>query len=170
MWVQIEFFIEIEISIVHSTNDNARLWVIILSDYLARYAQQLNNLCSIVRWWREVDTEYSFYIYLKTSQRQYCKDLTAVDFKRKLKIQLLIQSMHKKVLKGTKRMPWHILPTKDVEDCEKSRGAVNRLWSGNIRMGKPAAGHAVSIVCWIHRHSEREPSELKHLSRTRKRE
>ena len=41
--------------------------------------------------------------------------------------QLLVKSMHKKVLKGTKWMPRRILPMKDVEDCDKSRGAVNKL-------------------------------------------
>jgi len=35
--------------------------------------------------------------------------------------------MHKKVLKSTQWMPRRILPKKDVEDCEKSRGAVNKL-------------------------------------------
>ena len=35
--------------------------------------------------------------------------------------------MHKKVLKGTQWMPRRILPTKDVEDCEKSWGAVIKL-------------------------------------------
>ena len=41
--------------------------------------------------------------------------------------QLLVKSMHKKVLKSTQWMPRCILPKKDVEDCEKSRGAVNKL-------------------------------------------
>lgn len=41
--------------------------------------------------------------------------------------QLLVESMHKKVLKGTKWMPRRILPMKDVEDCDKSRGAVIKL-------------------------------------------
>ena len=41
--------------------------------------------------------------------------------------QLLVESMHKKVLKSTERMPRRILPMKDVEDCDKSRGAVNKL-------------------------------------------
>ena len=41
--------------------------------------------------------------------------------------QLLVKSMHKKVLKSTQWMPRRILPKKDVEDCEKSRGAVNKL-------------------------------------------
>ena len=41
--------------------------------------------------------------------------------------QLLVKSMHKKVLKGTKWMPRRILPMKDVEDCDKSRVAVNKL-------------------------------------------
>ena len=34
--------------------------------------------------------------------------------------------MHKKVLKGTKWMPRRILPMKDVEDCDKSWGAVKK--------------------------------------------
>ena len=41
--------------------------------------------------------------------------------------QLLVESMHKKVLKSIERMPRRILPKKDVEDCDKSRGAVNKL-------------------------------------------
>ena len=41
--------------------------------------------------------------------------------------QLLVKSMHKKVLKGTEWMPRRISPMKDVEDCDKSRGAVNKL-------------------------------------------
>ena len=44
-----------------------------------------------------------------------------------LKIQLPLQSMHKKVLKGAKWMPRRILPMKDVEDCDKLRVAVNKL-------------------------------------------
>ena len=43
------------------------------------------------------------------------------------KFQLLVKSMHKKVLKGTKWMPRRILPMKDVEDCDKLREAVNKL-------------------------------------------
>ena len=45
--------------------------------------------------------------------------------------------MHKKVLKGTKWMPRRILPMKDVEDCDKLRVAVNKLLSGDLRIGKP---------------------------------
>ena len=41
--------------------------------------------------------------------------------------QLLVKSMHKKVLKGTQWMPRRILPMKDVEDCDKLRVAVNKL-------------------------------------------
>ena len=43
------------------------------------------------------------------------------------KFQLLVKSMHKKVLKGTKWMPRRILPMKDVEDGDKPREAVNKL-------------------------------------------
>lgn len=41
--------------------------------------------------------------------------------------QLLVESMHKKVLKGTEWMPRRISPKKDVEDCDKSRRAVIKL-------------------------------------------
>ena len=43
------------------------------------------------------------------------------------KWQILVKSMHKKVLKGAKWMPRRILPMKDVEDCDKLREAVNKL-------------------------------------------
>ena len=54
--------------------------------------------------------------------------------------------MHKKVLKGTKWMPRRILPMKDVEDCDKLRVAVNKLWSGDLRMGKPSMGNAMLSI------------------------
>ena len=57
--------------------------------------------------------------------------------------QLLVKSMHKKVLKGTKWMPRRILPMKDVEDCDKLRVAVNKRQSGDFRMGKPNTSHVV---------------------------
>ena len=59
------------------------------------------------------------------------------------KYQLLVKSMHKKVLKRTKWMPRRILPMKDVEDCDKPREAVNKLWSGDFRMGKPSMSHVM---------------------------
>ena len=36
-------------------------------------------------------------------------------------------------------MPWRQMPKKDVGHCEKPRGAVYRLRSGDVRMGKPTA-------------------------------
>ena len=57
--------------------------------------------------------------------------------------QLLVKSMHKKVLKGAKWMPRRILPMKDVEDCDKLRVAVNKLLSGDLRMGEPSTSHVV---------------------------
>lgn len=41
--------------------------------------------------------------------------------------QILVKSMHKKVLKSIQWMPRRILPMKDVEDCDKSWRAVNKL-------------------------------------------
>ena len=54
--------------------------------------------------------------------------------------------MHKKVLKGTKWMPRRILPMKDVEDCDKLRVAVNKLLSGDFRMGKPGMVNTMSLI------------------------
>ena len=58
--------------------------------------------------------------------RKFFKELTASNCNNGY-YQLLVKSMHKKVLKGTQWMPRRILPMKDVEDCDKSRGAVNKL-------------------------------------------
>ena len=54
--------------------------------------------------------------------------------------------MHKKVLKGTQWMPRRILPMKDVEDCDKLRVAVNKLLSGDLRIGKPSTSHVVLLI------------------------
>ncbi len=54
--------------------------------------------------------------------------------------------MHKKVLKGTEWMPRRILPMKDVEDCDKLRVAVNKLLSGDFRMGKPGMINLMSLT------------------------
>ena len=35
-------------------------------------------------------------------------------------------------------MPRLVEAKKDVLGCEKSRGAANKLWSGDIRMGQPS--------------------------------
>ena len=34
-------------------------------------------------------------------------------------------------------MPWHVQAKKDVARCDKRRGAVSKLRSGDFRMGKP---------------------------------
>ena len=39
--------------------------------------------------------------------------------------------------KGTGRMPWHQEPKKDVTNCDKLRGTVNRYRSVDFRMGEP---------------------------------
>lgn len=54
--------------------------------------------------------------------------------------------MHKKVLKGTQWMPRRISPMKDVEDCDKLRVAVNKLLSGDFRMGKPGMINLMSLI------------------------
>jgi len=65
-------------------------------------------------------------------------------------------------------MPWHQKAMKEVEGCHKLRGAVNqalirRFPNGEIYFGKPK----VFIAEYIGYKGER--SELKHLSRIRKR-
>ena len=64
-------------------------------------------------------------------------------------------------------MPWHWEPKKDVISCEKPRSAANKhsrgCPNGETRYGKPVSLYHESIVI------QREPAELKHLSRRRKR-
>jgi hypothetical protein len=56
----------------------------------------------------------------------------------------LVKPMHKKKNKGTRRMPRHKLPTKDVAICEKLRWADDKLWPVDIRMGKPGPSQSGS--------------------------
>ena len=65
-------------------------------------------------------------------------------------------------------MPWHQAAMKEVEDCQKLRGAVNqalirRYLNGETHTGKPS----ISLPEYIGQRSERR--ELKHLSSVRKR-
>jgi hypothetical protein len=47
-------------------------------------------------------------------------------------------------------MPWRQVPMKDAEHCDKPRGAVCRLRSGDVRMGKPGGGTQVSaVILWL---------------------
>ena len=65
-------------------------------------------------------------------------------------------------------MPWHQEPKKDATSCDKPRGAAHKLRSVDFRMGKP--GRAILCQRAMNKIVVRgEPSELKHLSRTRKR-
>jgi len=43
-------------------------------------------------------------------------------------------------------MPWLLKPKKDAEDGEMRRGAVNKLRSGDVRIGKPLTVKAVRIT------------------------
>ncbi len=53
----------------------------------------------------------------------------------------------KKATKGLRWMPWRQTPMKDAGHCEKPRGAVYRLRSGGLRMGKPThALHACPLA------------------------
>ena len=65
-------------------------------------------------------------------------------------------------------MPGHQEPTKDVISCEKPWGAANKLRSADIRMGKPSYRQGYEFIRKYIAY-EREPPELKHLSRARKR-
>ena len=70
--------------------------------------------------------------------------------------------------KGARGMPWHWKPTKDVAIYEKPRGDESSPRSVDIRMGKP--GWAIPSQPLVNKIAScGEPSELKHLSRTRKR-
>jgi len=45
---------------------------------------------------------------------------------------------------------------KDVDSCDKPRGAANRLWSGDFRIGQPD-GDESSAPWWIHSHGAANP-------------
>ena len=64
-------------------------------------------------------------------------------------------------------MTWHQEPKKDVTSCEKLRLGANIHRPADIRMGKP--GMAIPYHHGKYSHVE-ETSELKHLSRRRKKE
>ena len=77
---------------------------------------------------------------------------------------------HKKgqATKSARGMPWHWEPMKDVVNCDKPRGAVSRRYirgfpNGATRLEKASQRMVNKIVI------RREPPELKHLSRARKR-
>ena len=64
-------------------------------------------------------------------------------------------------------MPWYQKTMKEVEDCQKLRGAVNqalirRFPNGETHLGKPK----ILLTEYIGQESERP--ELKHLSKARK--
>ena len=50
--------------------------------------------------------------------------------------------------KSARGMPWHQEPMKDVISCDKLRGAANKQWSGDFRMGKPSMS-SHGNVWWI---------------------
>ena len=69
-------------------------------------------------------------------------------------------------IKERRRMTWHQEPKKDVTSCEKLRLGANiqtrRYPNGETRYGNTVSLHGKYIAMW-------KPSELKHLSRRRKR-
>jgi len=42
-------------------------------------------------------------------------------------------------------MPWHEEAMKDVVSCDKLRVGANNRRSGDVRMGQPGTGNAVSL-------------------------
>ena len=60
-------------------------------------------------------------------------------------------------------MPWRVMATKDVVNCEKPWGVVNRRRSRDIRMGEPACRHGQARLAEMSRRCEptrgSEPSE-----------
>ena len=73
------------------------------------------------------------------------------------------------VIKSYWWMPWHRQAMKDALTCDKHRGTGKRFWSDDFRMGKPDKSNVLSSWNWIHRFWEAIPSEVRHLSRKRKR-
>ncbi len=59
---------------------------------------------------------------------------------------------------------------KDVVSCDKSRGAANRLWSGNFRMGEPILRNVRIFRSEIKNRGEKRNRENWNISVTRGRE
>jgi hypothetical protein len=60
-------------------------------------------------------------------------------------------------------MPWRVVVMKDVVNCEKPWGVVNRRRSRDIRMGEPACRHGQAPITegsrWWGRTRGTEPSQ-----------
>ena len=70
--------------------------------------------------------------------------------------------------KSARGMPWHWEPMKDVVNCDKLRGAVNKRYIRRFPNGATRTDN-IRAVHTEHIGMHREPPELKHLSRARKR-
>lgn len=64
-------------------------------------------------------------------------------------------------------MPRHLKAKKDVQACEKHRGAGKERKTCDVRMGEPNAEMHYLIISKVVMRSE--PGEVKHLSNPRKR-
>lgn len=60
-------------------------------------------------------------------------------------------TMHKKLHKRIQRMPWRTLPTKDVDGCDKPRGAANQALNRGCPNGETLHGSCHVALSWIHR-------------------
>ena len=62
------------------------------------------------------------------------------NFKSMSKKSLILNNSNQvkgQAIKSVGRMTWHQEPKKDVTNCEKLRGAVNKQRSADIRIGEP---------------------------------
>ena len=78
------------------------------------------------------------------------------------------ESLRGQATKSARGMPWHWEPKKDVVNCDKPWGAVSRRYirgfpNGATRLPERQSTYTEYIGI------RREPPELKHLSRARKR-
>ena len=87
------------------------------------------NLFSTFRWncnLPKFGKTYKFYFW---SRKNYLREKRV---NRKIYKNRKVQAK-----KSIRWMPWHREPKKDVTNCDKLRGAVNKLRSADFRIGKP---------------------------------
>ena len=67
----------------------------------------------------------------------FCRRVEVIEFCNERRVE------KDQATKGSRRMPWHMAPKKDVVSCEKLRGGANILISVDIRMRELSTSNVV---------------------------
>ena len=77
------------------------------------------------------------------------------------------RSQEREDIRGARRMPWHMEPTKDAASCDNPRLGAHTLRPAGLRMGEPARS-SPCIPLPNSYGGGGQPGELKHLSTRRR--